>query len=752
MIKKIIISIFILSVGISIKGQDLLLSAYNHTILGEYDLADSDLGKFESMGLYEVNDSMKSVYFYVKGLLMENKGEIEQAMFSYLESCNYSEDADCIGNSYLENLYKIMQWHVTNNRYADCANVGMKATTISPTLLPTSLLTYEIYRTLINSLFQINKFANVPKIAHEGFIFSQRLFTPKDESFYEFPFNEAVAYIMMCKTEKADSILTAINSLFLSSGVTLPNVDKTIRELRMNNLESATNNWTSRKQRTKEILTKIGENMLLVSTTSPDGVSRWKQYLQTLRNTLELFYLDPSDADDESFWNWCLAQLILRFYICCEDLPNRECESYDNILLRKNFLEYHTGNLYKEPCTWKSVASMLNDKEVAIEISLIPDEVLILRRGSEKPTSIPVDSLLMEEISTTDVHDPLSINRLYDNGGLLSKLWATIEPHLNDVSTIYLSTNNLFNHFNFLAIPLNNDSLVSDKYLIRNVLSTADIKYVKDNKKEVLFKNAVLYGGIDYDINEKQMYEESQKYCNKNEGSQWSLTRGLPDDVRGKFNYLNASLPEVESIEKILQQGKTKTKVFSGASANEESFKELSNKNINLLHISTHGFMMAPLFNSDKANEIKKIVGNRYQTILSQSGLLLSGANHTWQGHEIQKGVEDGILTSKEISDLDLSSVKLAVLSACDTGLGENTNLTGASFGVQHAFKSAGVEKLLVCLWQVDDEATSTFMQLFYSNLSTSHNYYEALKYAKKSLIKKGFKDPYYWAPFVLIE
>ena len=101
---------------------------------------------------------------------------------------------------------------------------------------------------------------------------------------------------------------------------------------------------------------------------------------------------------------------------------------------------------------------------------------------------------------------------------------------------------------------------------------------------------------------------------------------------------------------------------------------------------------------------------------------------------------------------MNLDGVKLVVLSACDTGLGNDSNLTGASFGVHYAFKIAGVEKLLVCLWQVDDEATSFFMKSFYQNLLYTRNYHDALTTAKKEMIAVGYDNPYYWAPFILIE
>ncbi len=82
------------------------------------------------------------------------------------------------------------------------------------------------------------------------------------------------------------------------------------------------------------------------------------------------------------------------------------------------------------------------------------------------------------------------------------------------------------------------------------------------------------------------------------------------------------------------------------------------------------------------------------------SGLLLAG----------------GLLRSYEIYDLDLP-LDLAVLSACDTGREESAATGEGVSGMARAFLHAGSRRVVVSLWQVDDEATSRLMQEFYRNL-----------------------------------
>jgi CHAT domain-containing protein/tetratricopeptide (TPR) repeat protein len=132
-------------------------------------------------------------------------------------------------------------------------------------------------------------------------------------------------------------------------------------------------------------------------------------------------------------------------------------------------------------------------------------------------------------------------------------------------------------------------------------------------------------------------------------------------------------------------------------------------------HLATHGFFADASFRSvlhldEKAYEHgrgrEKIgVGARNPLVLS--GLVLAGANRKGDG---------GILTAESIASLSLEKLDLAVLSACETGLGEVAGGEGV-FGLQRAFHLAGAKNVVASLWQVDDEATAALMALFYHKL-----------------------------------
>lgn len=109
--------------------------------------------------------------------------------------------------------------------------------------------------------------------------------------------------------------------------------------------------------------------------------------------------------------------------------------------------------------------------------------------------------------------------------------------------------------------------------------------------------------------------------------------------------------------------------------------------------------------------------------------------------------LEDGLLTSFEISNLTLQA-DLAVLSACDTGLGRITG--DGVIGLSRSLITAGVPSVVVSLWSVPDAPTAELMTEFYRQLQNNSDKAQALRQAMLQTLKTH-PHPRDWAAFTLI-
>ena len=107
-------------------------------------------------------------------------------------------------------------------------------------------------------------------------------------------------------------------------------------------------------------------------------------------------------------------------------------------------------------------------------------------------------------------------------------------------------------------------------------------------------------------------------------------------------------------------------------------------------------------------------------------------------------------LTATDIASMDLSGTTLVCLSACETGLGHVT--PEGIYGLQRAFKKAGVRHILVNVGEASDVASSLFMTEFYrAFVRNGYDSHDAFRKAKEK-VRKRYPDPYYWAGFLLLD
>ena len=164
--------------------------------------------------------------------------------------------------------------------------------------------------------------------------------------------------------------------------------------------------------------------------------------------------------------------------------------------MRKNFLDYHTGLLHKVPKRWQDIRESLSAGELAVEITMYPDELLILGKNFNKPMSIPISEELSERISGYTSADALLVNQYYSDDSPLSEIIELLSPHLDGISTLYLSPTNQYAQFNYGAIPFRGNRL-EDFVNVVQMTTTADISHVKRSREiHPSSDSSVLIGGV----------------------------------------------------------------------------------------------------------------------------------------------------------------------------------------------------------------------------------------------------------------
>jgi CHAT domain-containing protein len=126
------------------------------------------------------------------------------------------------------------------------------------------------------------------------------------------------------------------------------------------------------------------------------------------------------------------------------------------------------------------------------------------------------------------------------------------------------------------------------------------------------------------------------------------------------------------------------------------------------------------------------------------SGVVLSLVNE--RGEE-----QDGFMRAYEIYNLRLPA-DLVVLSACRTGLGKEVRGEGL-IGLTRGFMYAGAARVVVSLWDVNDEPTAILMEQFYRGMLGPRRLSPAaaLRAAQAWMRRqKRWSSPYYWAAFTL--
>jgi CHAT domain-containing protein len=451
--------------------------------------------------------------------------------------------------------------------------------------------------------------------------------------------------------------------------------------------------------------------------------------------------------------------------------------------------------------TWQEVRDILQPNEAAIEFvhyryynskNQITDSTmyaaLLLLHGDTIPHFIPLceerqlEALLpvgsaMDDLSMTKLR-AISIQQLYASSSMAGRpalynlLWSAIDKTLVKfgIKTVYFAPSGVLHRLNLEALTWDKSGrTLADQYHLVQLGSTRELAFnaaSKDNRPS----SAVIYGGVQYAMDSTAIARAIKDLALVVQGNPGGFIRNSFQDNRQNntrggeavygytWKYLKSTEEEAHFLYDLLDRQHVFASLHIGYSATEESVKRIGAKapSPGLIHIGTHGFFFA-----DPKDPVNKLtfgtVSNKSTFMISdhpliRSGLLFAGAQYAWDHNNPISGMEDGILTALEVSQMNLSNTQLVVLSACETGLGDIKGNEGV-YGLQRAFRIAGAKNVLMSLWQVSDDATQKLMTCFYNKWLVEKQPLRAAFEAAQQWLRgeEGYGNPYYWAGFVLV-
>jgi len=314
---------------------------------------------------------------------------------------------------------------------------------------------------------------------------------------------------------------------------------------------------------------------------------------------------------------------------------------------------------------------------------------------------------------------------------LYQQVFGRFEDRLKNFKTLYIAPDGVVHLVALSRLVLPDGRYWVERQTLRQLQTGRDLL---TSYPEQASKGLLAFGAIDYSTFEGQTSPAA-------DSQQQTLHRQLTQEI-GALRPLVHSGPEVDEIAQYYwdYQG-GQAQVWRGADASEARLKTLQMPP-RVLHLATHGFYL-----SHNATTVERP--------MVLSGVALAGANQGMAGHQ-STGGEDGILYALEAQSLNLEGTELVALSACDTGQGIVDYSEGV-YGLVRAFRTAGVRRVLMTLWPVNDVMARAFMTRFYWHWLSSGQGEPAIALHKTRLeflhhADPARRDPQVWAPYVLVE
>ena len=394
----------------------------------------------------------------------------------------------------------------------------------------------------------------------------------------------------------------------------------------------------------------------------------------------------------------------------------------------------------------------------------------VLRSGGRDPVVVPLGSAdtiepLVRRWKEAGASEPPAVAAAaraaedrYRSAGeaLRQAIWDPLSPRLEGMRQVFVVPEGPIHLVNFGTLPTAGQRYLIETGPLLHYLS-AERDLVRHRSPDASGRGLLVLGGPDFDALPGSLVAVGAPGV-----STVAAFAPAPAPYRGpiaaceafrsrRWEPLPAAAAEAEEIEALWRK-KAGTRDrqadvvrLAGPRAAEAAFK-LSAPGHRVVHLATHGF-----FALDRCRSLlQQGAPASAENPLLLSGLVLAGANRR---QEAPVDGEDGILTAEEIASLDLSAVEWAVLSACETGLGEIQASEGV-LGLRRAFQVAGASTLIMTLWKVKDEPAREWMRELYRGRLRGLSSAEAVQRAGLRMIaarRRAGVDthPFWWGAFV---
>jgi len=385
----------------------------------------------------------------------------------------------------------------------------------------------------------------------------------------------------------------------------------------------------------------------------------------------------------------------------------------------------------------------------------------VLRKDGDSPvfSLVRLDDPAAIEAAVTKYRtviqdEEVEIDDLLDAGEAATRLvWQPLEAALGGRKSVYVVPDGILNILPFSALVQKNR-----KYLIESV----DL-HVLTSSRDLLpnpvgaGKGYLIDAGPDYNTDAvvgRDVLDQARSRSARAADLQLAV-RGM-SGLRGlHFDPLPGAEREGQLIQRTVEGQGQPTVIHSRADAQEKTLRDLEQPP-EVLHIATHGFFLKPddtlrkrLLKLQRSSDFQ--VPPPGDNPLLRAGLAFAGINSNAQVLGEIDTDNDGVLTALEVLGLDLTGTRLAILSACETGLGEVHEGEGV-YGLRRAFQEAGVQSVVSSLWEVSDAGTQTLMAALYKRLLAGKTPHDALREAQLEMLRTPqWSTPYIWSAFFMV-